>query len=615
MSGKVLDTTPYGPLNAVFQPVVSLTSGSILGYEGLIRGRAGSPLEMPIALFAKARAADRVAQLEVRCIHTVLSAFSRLKLKGKVFLNVGPEMFEVEEFPRERIFANLERLGLTPGRVVIEVTENAQVVNQMSIYVALREARKMGFEVAIDDLGEGYASLRLWSELQPDYVKIDQHFVHDVHRDPVKFQFVRTIRQLSSAVGTKVIGEGIESAAELRVLRDLGVEYGQGYLFATPVSLPSGTLEPAASRLLSGRLTHSTLFQDSTRAMRLSDLAVPVVPLDPDASISSVRARMLEQPDRIGLPVVSDDMPRGVVLRDTILGLAHRREKRPCLAFVDPRALQLDGAMSLKDAATLLAESDSQRFLMPFIVTEQGRYRGLCTAQEVLAAIGQQLHASERQPHPLTGLMGIAPLETELARLVFERQTFIAAWIDIRHLQAYNQVLGYARGDNLIRYTAIVITAFCDEHLDLPVHGGGGRFMLIMRHPDWRSRINAMVTQFAAGLSAFISDEDEARGGFDAVARDAKRHFYPLPALAVGIVDAAEHQYSSHNHLLEAMLAANGEAKKAPGNALFVERRAPVDTSRITLGPVSRAQAESLGITQHPVLVHETPASGEIYSP
>jgi EAL domain-containing protein (putative c-di-GMP-specific phosphodiesterase class I)/GGDEF domain-containing protein len=574
----------HGPLYAVFQPVISLKSGSILGYEGLIRGRPGTELEMPIALFAKARAANRVARLEVRCIHTVLSSFARLKLKGKVFLNVGPEMFEVDEFPRERIFANLARLGLSPGRVVIEVTENAQVVNQMSIYDALRAARKMGFEVAIDDLGEGYASLRLWSELQPDYVKIDQHFVRDVHLDPVKFQFVRTIRQLSFAVGTKVIGEGIESAAELRVLRDLGVEFGQGYLFAPPVSEPSGALQPAAARLLAGRLTHSTLFQDSTRAVRLADLAVPVMAIDPDASISSVRERMLAEPDRIGLPVVKDESPKGVVMRDAILALAHRREKRDCMAFVDPRALQLDGAMSLKDAATLLAESDAQRFLMPFIVTEHGRYRGLCTAQEVLAALGQQLHASERQPHPLTGLMGIAPLETELARLVVERQPFVAAWLDIRHLQAYNQALGYARGDNLIRYTAIVIAAFCDEHLDLPVHGGGGRFMLIMRHPDWRARVNAMVAHFDAGLSAFVGEEDEARGGFESVARDAAHRFYPLPALAVGVVDAARSRFLNHSHLLDAMLTANLEAKKAAASAVFVERRAPIDSSRVALG-------------------------------
>ena len=539
---------------------------------------------MPVALFAQARAADRVAHLEIRCIHVVLTAFCRLKLKGKLFINVGPEMFQVDAFPRERIFSTLKKFGLTSQRVVIEITENAKVVDQAVIYAALTEARQMGFEIAIDDLGEGYASLRLWSELQPDYVKIDQHFVRDVHKDPVKFQFVRTIRQLSAAVGTKVIGEGIENPAELRVLRDLGVEFGQGYLLASPAAQPDNALQPVAARLLAARITRANLFQEPSRVPRLIDLAVAVTPLDPDDSISAVRERFLEEPDRIGLPVVKDNVPRGVVLRDTVLALSHRREKRSCLAFVDPRALQIDGATPLKEAAMLLAEGDAQRFLMPFIVTEQGRYRGLCTAQEVLASLGQQLSASELQPHPLTGLMGLAPLETELARLLSERQNFVAAWLDVRHLEAYNKVFGYARGDNLIRYTALLIAAFCDEHLDLAVHAGGGRFMLILRQSDWLPRVEAMVTEFDRGLAAFISAEDQNQGGYTSTTRDSRTIFHALPALSVGVVKAAIDSYASHNHLLEAMLSANREAKKTAASRIFIERRAPSDSSRTTLG-------------------------------
>ncbi len=581
----MVEHAPIGRgLRAVFQPVVSLKSGSILGYEGLIRGPAGSVDEMPIALFSRARAASRVPHLEIRCIHVVLGTFARLKLTGKLFINVGPEMFKVEQFPRERIVANLERLGMSTARVVIEVTENAQVVDQASIYAALREARRMGFEIAIDDLGEGYASLRLWSELQPDYVKIDQHFVHDVHQDPVKFQFVRTIRQLSAAVGTKVIGEGIENPAELRLLRDLGVEYGQGYLFASPTEQPALSLEPAAARLLATRLTRSSLFQEQNRVPRLADLAVAVVPLSPDANISAVRERFLEDKACIGLPVVEDNLPRGVVLRDTILALQHRREKRAALAFIDPRALQLDGAMPLKDAAVLLAEGDPQRFLIPFIITEQGRYRGIGTAQEVLAALGQQLAASERQPHHLTGLMGITPLETELAQLLADRQSFVAVWIDIRRLQAYNFALGYSRGDNLIRYTALLIAAFCDEHVDLAVHAGGGRFMLILRHAEWLSRLESIVAEFDRGVAAFISSEDQEVGGFTSTSRDRRTLFHELPALAVGVVKAGSDTYPSHNHLLEAMLAANREAKKPSTSSIFAERRAPNDSSRVVLG-------------------------------
>ncbi len=121
--------------------------------------------------------------------------------------------------------------------------------------------------------------------------------------------------------------------------------------------------------------------------------------------------------------------------------------------------------------------------------------------------------------------------------------------------------------------------------------------MLILRHPEWKERIEAMLTQFDHGLTAFISEDDRQRGGFDSVGRDAKGLFHALPALAIGVVNVAIEQYQSHNHLLEAMLAANREAKKSSGSALFVERRSPTDTSRASLGPV-------------PPLIIPTPSDG-----
>jgi GGDEF domain-containing protein len=180
--------------------------------------------------------------------------------------------------------------------------------------------------------------------------------------------------------------------------------------------------------------------------------------------------------------------------------------------------------------------------------------------------------------------MGIAPLETELARLLSERQSFVAAWLDVRHLEAYNKVFGYARGDNLIRYTALLIAAFCDEHLDLAVHAGGGRFMLILRQTEWLPRVEAMVSEFDRGLAAFISAEDQDQGGFTSTTRDSRTIFHALPALSVGLVKVAADSYPSHNHLLEAMLAANREAKKTPSSKIFIERRGPSDSSRAKLG-------------------------------
>ena len=100
---------------------------------------------------------------------------------------------------------------------------------------ALLHYRGLGFEVAIDDLGEGFSSLRLWSELRPEFVKIDKHFILGVSQDTLKLEFVRAIQQIASCCGSRVIAEGIESGETAALLLNMGCEEGQGYHFAQPM--------------------------------------------------------------------------------------------------------------------------------------------------------------------------------------------------------------------------------------------------------------------------------------------------------------------------------------------------------------------------------------------
>lgn len=122
--------------------------------------------------------------------------------------------------------------------MIIELTESQPTYDYELLKKAVDHYRAMGFEIAIDDLGEGFSSLRLWSELRPAYVKIDMHFIQGINLDEVKLQFVRSIQQIAEATGTLVIAEGIETQTELLVIRDLGIACGQGYRISRPVNLP-----------------------------------------------------------------------------------------------------------------------------------------------------------------------------------------------------------------------------------------------------------------------------------------------------------------------------------------------------------------------------------------
>ena len=209
-------------LSARFQPIIQMENGQILGYEGLIRGPSDSALHSPINLFQAAAEHKLSVTVEHLCRRIVLEQFQALNLPGKLFLNVSPECLLQRDARHGETLDYIHEIGINPERVIIELTEYQPTHDYALLYEAVLHYRDMGFEIAIDDLGEGFSSLRLWSELQPEFVKIDMHFIQGIDKDSVKRQFVRSIQSIAEKSGSKVVAEGIETQAELLTLLDLG---------------------------------------------------------------------------------------------------------------------------------------------------------------------------------------------------------------------------------------------------------------------------------------------------------------------------------------------------------------------------------------------------------
>lgn len=233
-------------LSAVFQPIVSTSSMEVVGYEGLIRGPSATALASPTALFSAAQASDRRLELEMRCLRTVWMTFDKLELPGKLFLNVSAAALLAQPGRQRDMLQMLADIGIDGDRVVLEITEEQGVSDFRRLRRIGQLLRRHGFSLAIDDLGAGYASLRMWLELRPAWVKIDIMFVHGVQRDPIKQAFMRSIRDIARVCCTRVIAEGIETEEELAFVRDLGIDYGQGYYIAHPKAMPSA-LRPYTS--------------------------------------------------------------------------------------------------------------------------------------------------------------------------------------------------------------------------------------------------------------------------------------------------------------------------------------------------------------------------------
>jgi EAL domain-containing protein (putative c-di-GMP-specific phosphodiesterase class I) len=228
-----------GGVVTLFQPIVDLQDRSVVGHEVFSRGPAGSGLEDPERLFVAAERSGRILDLERLCRRQALLGSGRHLTHGaKLFLNTSTPALHDPELEGKGFLGELERQGLSPGDVVLEIKERVAVEDRPAQRNALRHLKRAGLGIAIDDMGAGYASLQSIVELEPDFLKFDIALVRNIDRSQIKRSLLETVVELSQRIGASVIAEGIEAEAEFRTLKEMGVPLGQGHYLAPPEPVP-----------------------------------------------------------------------------------------------------------------------------------------------------------------------------------------------------------------------------------------------------------------------------------------------------------------------------------------------------------------------------------------
>jgi len=221
-------------VRTLFQPVLNLETRETLGFEGLTRGPQGTEYESPYTLFDIATESDLVFELDRLCRRKVINSAGELAPGQKLFVNLLPTTMRDPEFQGEKMLESLEANNLSPSSIVLEITERLAIENYDLFLEAMKTYTDLGFEMAIDDMGSGYSGLEKIVRMNPNYLKFDLMMVRDIDTSFVKREMLKAIHSLAKNVGASVIAEGIERVEELETLIDLGIPYGQGFLFARP---------------------------------------------------------------------------------------------------------------------------------------------------------------------------------------------------------------------------------------------------------------------------------------------------------------------------------------------------------------------------------------------
>ncbi len=214
-------------MEMVFQPILALDSGRVVGVEGLARfpGTDRGPDEW----FADAASVGLGIELELAAMRAAVLQIEHLAPGAYLAINCSPAAISSAEL-RDLL------LAAPTDRIVLELTEHAFVPNYKELSDTLAPLRAAGLRIAVDDAGAGFASLQHILGLKPDIIKLDMSLTRGIDADPARRALATALLTFGSDIGAEIVAEGIETAAELEALRVLGIQSGQGYYLGRPVS-------------------------------------------------------------------------------------------------------------------------------------------------------------------------------------------------------------------------------------------------------------------------------------------------------------------------------------------------------------------------------------------
>lgn len=570
---EFLDIFTGQKLAPVFQPIIDVSRAGIYGYEGLIRGPQGSRFETPLQLFKAATMLDVDRDFEFLCRKMVIQRFAELGLGHLLFINVSPVMLLSKTFQNSRTIELLQEYKVDARKIVIEVTEHRNSREYRDLNQALDHYRGLGFRVALDDLGSGYSSLRLWTELLPDYIKIDKHFVRNVHKSKVKQSFVRGLMEISAGSNCRLIAEGVETREEFEFLSGVGVNYLQGYYFAKPSMMPPESIDKQLIQIetkvhLSAGFTQNNL-QGITHCKE---------PIAAGTRVRDVLETLQKNPEVDLLPIVDGEQPVGLVERfvflNTLMSSLYGLDlygKMRIIDFQKDEPVLADLNTNLEDASrAVTARPNTQAF----IVTRHGKYFGVSTVIDLLHLITEQQICSARYANPLTLLPGIQPTNDAISRLLYAKTPFSLAYYDLDNFKPYNDHYGYDAGDQIIKQLADSLRSVYKKEFSLIGHIGGDDFVVVDMSRDAIQNCREVLARMESSVAGYYKEEHVVAGGIKGKDRLGNDSFFPLLSLSIGVVPPeCTSQCSTHLQISDLAAQAKKLAKQQQGSSLFINAR------------------------------------------
>jgi len=549
-------------IQTLFQPIYNNDEKQALGYEALTRGPSDSLLHSPIELFRVAEQENKQIELEMLCVEKAMHRFIELKLSGKLFINLSPSVLLATGI--EPLVNLTTELSLPPALIVIELTENHPAASEKAITEIVRSLKAVGFMVAIDDLGAGNSGLKLWSELRPDFVKLDIYFSAGIDTDITKRQFVSSLQDLAEKLGCHMILEGIERPEEYAVAKEMNIRHCQGYLFGKPAAQPGNIPE---------NLFVETNLSPQTEVEALHELVISVPSLTPATQGNVAIALFTENPHLNCIPVLDGaDIPVGIIRKNTLVSLfaqpfGHSLYAKAPLTKLMDIPLCVDINQSLLQASQQLIENEEQEELDSwFMITQDNKYVGMGRLRDLMKKLTHYKLTLAKHANPLTQLPGNMLIQCAIETALRDQESFVIAYCDLNDFKPYNDICGYDRGDMMIKLVARLLQQYFGQSQNFIGHLGGDDFIVLLRQPRWIEPFKELQAEFRQQRLHYYRNEDLMDNGIWGKDRDGNMRKFPLVDLSIGVFPYTPDLMLTLSQISATMSIAKQRAKGTPGH-------------------------------------------------
>jgi len=553
-----------GLFHPVFQPIVDIQRAQIAGFEALTRPHAESGFTDAGKLFDAAEHTGTIWPLEQVTRRAAFGAAANWQPDILLFMNCSPSVFADERFADEFQSSVQRTPGLTPGRVVLEITERTEQGHFEGLARQVRLLRERGFQIAIDDVGAGTSGLNRIMRLRPNWLKLDRDLIESIDKDRVKQNLIRFLVHFARLSGVQIIAEGVERSEELAILMDLGIVHAQGYYLGRPGSRDQ-MLSGEVVEWMRKRWTEVQSCRLSRPAgQRISRLIRPAKIVDGGCPVADVASILHGDAALTGVVVVEGARCVGWADKDWVIERTHSEHAGYPIAAILPAGSTLIAPDdSITDAVDQLGSRDPRNASHPLIAFDAGHVHGIVTVSDVLSTVAEMTRNPLVRTAPITGMPGRVRADEYLdaqisqSRTAYPARPSDAAVIDIRHFSDYNGAYGYELGDQLLQELSNAIRAELMQpgQRAFVAHLSDDHFLVTAPAGTLQPHLASLVQRFEATVAALSAGPVQHTASDGYHPRSIGLRIVLIPG-ALGRVEDARSLFRLANHIRES--AENG---------------------------------------------------------